>query len=51
MAQKAMEKKILNAKKLFRGGQTIRGKLLFWLLIISLVPMAAIGFVSYKYSS
>ncbi|CAK8722132.1 Methyl-accepting chemotaxis protein [Candidatus Electrothrix aarhusensis] len=51
MAQKAKEKKMLNKKKLFRGGRTIRGKLLFWLLIISLVPMAAIGFVSYKYSS
>ncbi len=51
MAQKAKEKKMLNEKKLFRGGRTIRGKLLFWLLIISLVPMAAIGFVSYKYSS
>ena len=51
MAQKAKEKKMLNTKKLFRGGQTIRGKLLFWILIISLVPMAVIGFVSYKYSS
>jgi len=51
MAQKAKEKKMLNVKKLFRGGQTIRGKLLFWLLIISLVPMAVIGFASYKYSS
>ncbi|MCI5139541.1 MAG: hypothetical protein D3922_14280, partial [Candidatus Electrothrix sp. AR1] len=51
MAQKAKKKKMLNVKKLFRGGQTIRGKLLFWLLIISLLPMAVIGFVSYKYSS
>ncbi|WP_339137743.1 MAG: methyl-accepting chemotaxis protein [Candidatus Electrothrix sp. GW3-4] len=51
MAQKAKGKKMLNVKKLFRGGQTIRGKLLFWLLIISLVPMAVIGFVSYEYSS
>jgi methyl-accepting chemotaxis protein len=51
MAQKAKDKKILGIKKLFQGRQTIRGKLLFWLLMISLVPMAVIGFVSYKYSS
>jgi methyl-accepting chemotaxis protein len=51
MAHKAKKKKILKAKNLFHGGRTIRGKLLFWLLIISLVPMAVIGFVSYKYSS
>ncbi|MCI5149924.1 MAG: hypothetical protein D3916_11150, partial [Candidatus Electrothrix sp. MAN1_4] len=42
---------MLDIKKLFQGQQTIREKLLFWLLIISLVPMAVIGFVSYKYSS
>ncbi|WP_446011378.1 methyl-accepting chemotaxis protein [Candidatus Electrothrix sp.] len=51
MAQKAKDKKMLNIKKLFHSRQTIRGKLLFWLLIISLVPMAVIGFVSYNYSS
>ncbi|MCI5119862.1 MAG: hypothetical protein D3908_01455 [Candidatus Electrothrix sp. AUS4] len=51
MAQKAKEKKMLKLKELLPGGHTIRNKLLFWLLIISLVPMAVIGFVSYKYSS
>jgi methyl-accepting chemotaxis protein len=51
MAQKAKDKKTLNIKKLFHSRQTIRGKLLFWLLIISLVPMAVIGFVSYYSSS
>ncbi len=51
MAQKAKDKKMLNIKELLHSRQTIRGKLLFWLLIISLVPMAVIGFVSYKYSS
>ena len=51
MAQKAKEKKTLNVKKLFSGGQKIRNKLLFWLLLISLLPMAVIGVVSYKSSS
>jgi len=30
-------------------GRSIRAKLLFWLLIISLIPMAIIGFVGYKF--
>ena len=51
MTQKAKDKKMFNRKKLFQGRQTIRGKLLFWLLIISLVPMTVIGLVSYQYSS
>ncbi|MCI5227479.1 MAG: hypothetical protein D3918_12675 [Candidatus Electrothrix sp. AX2] len=51
MAQKAKGRKMFNIKKPFQGRQTIRGKLLFWLLIISLVPMTVIGLVSYQYSS
>ncbi|MCI5221845.1 MAG: methyl-accepting chemotaxis protein [Candidatus Electrothrix sp. AR4] len=41
----------VNVKGLFSIGRSIRSKLLFWLLLISLVPMAVIGFVSYKYSA
>jgi methyl-accepting chemotaxis protein len=41
----------VNVKGMFDIGRSIRGKLLFWLLFISLVPMAVIGLVSYKYSA
>jgi len=32
-------------------GQSIRAKLLLWLLLISLVPMVVIGFAGYQYSA
>ncbi|MCI5130906.1 MAG: HAMP domain-containing protein, partial [Candidatus Electrothrix sp. EH2] len=51
MTQKAKKKKMSNVKKSFFGGRTIRGKLLFWLLLISLVPMLLIAGAGYKYSS
>lgn len=50
-AKKDKKKKMLRSKKLSFGGRTIRGKLLFWLLLISLVPMLLIAAAGYQYSS
>ncbi len=49
--KKKLKKKTMNVKGLFNIGRSIKGKLLFWLLIISLLPMAVIGFTSYRYSA
>ena len=43
--------KAANLKGLFTLGRSIKGKLLFWLLLISLVPMAVIALFSWRYSA
>ncbi|XOF34380.1 MAG: methyl-accepting chemotaxis protein [Candidatus Electrothrix sp. YB6] len=49
--KKDKKKNRVDIKRIFTGQRSIRGRLLFWLLIISLVPMAGMALVSYKYSS